>query len=66
MKVSFNFDGEILKLRLDVEDQNERAVARLMESYSVASVSVQHEPYCGYGSDAIKAVSIWLRKPEPV
>lgn len=63
MKVSFTFDGQCLKLRLDVEDKNERAMAALMESYTIADVSVQHEQYSGYCADAIKAVSIWLRKP---
>jgi hypothetical protein len=63
MKVSFTFDGQVLKLRLDVEDEMERAIARLMESYCMADISVQREQYCGYGVESIKTVSIWLRKP---
>ena len=65
MKVSFTFDGEILKLRLDVEDDMEKAMARLMESYNIASVSVQHEPYSGYTANSVNAISIHLRKPDP-
>ena len=63
MKSSFTFDGEILRLRLDVDDPMERAMARLMESYCIASVSVQYESYAGRGSEAIQAISIHLRKP---
>lgn len=63
MKASFTFDGQVLKLRLDVEDKNEKAMAALMESYCMADVSVQHERYAGYGAENIQSVSIWLRKP---
>lgn len=64
MKSSFTFDGQILRLRLDIEDPMERALARLMEAYSVADVSIQRESYAGYGEDSIRAISIHLRKPE--
>jgi hypothetical protein len=65
MKATFTFDGTVLRLRLEVEDPMERALARLMESYSAADVSVQYESYAGRGSEAIQAISIHLRKPEP-
>lgn len=64
MKSSFTFDGKILRLRLDVEDDTERAMARLMERLTVADVSVLHEQYSGYGTESIKAVSIHMRAPE--
>jgi hypothetical protein len=65
MKASFTFDGQVLRLRLDIEDPMERAMARLMEAYSVADISVQRPSYSGYGEDSINAISIHLRKPEP-
>ena len=64
MKTSFTFDGVTLRLRLDVEDDVERAMAALIGKLTVADVSIQHEAYSGYRDSAIKCVSIHLTAPE--
>lgn len=65
MKTSFTFDGEVLRLRLDVEDATEKAMAALIGKLTIADVSLQHDQYSSmYRTDDIKAISIHLRKPE--
>ena len=64
MKSSFEFDGKHLHLKLTTEDKQERAIAALMESYTLVNVHVHHERYSGYGENSIEAVTFTLSKPE--
>jgi len=63
MKPSFQFDGNILTLKLRVEDKQEQAIAALLELYSVSSVAVEYEQYRHGYSDGIKAINFLFRKP---
>ena len=63
MEASFTFDGKYLRLRLSVEGTQERALAELMDKFSVASVSVD---YGQYHTGSPRGVDIVLREPEPV
>lgn len=65
MKTSFDFNGNLLTLRLEVETKHERAVAELLEAYTIAVVQVERERDYGHYSDAkAKACVIVLRKPD--
>lgn len=63
MQVTFSFDGTHLRLRLSVEGKQERALADLMDKFSVASVRVDYGQYSG---STPQGVDILLREPEPV
>jgi hypothetical protein len=69
MKASFEFDGDRLHIRLSVEGETEVAIARLMETFSSASVSLDRGRYGDYGygwrEREPKAVDIILRRPPP-
>jgi len=65
VKTEFTFDGERLHIRMIVEDKYERAWAEMLESYNIASVTVDRERDYGYSpAAAAKAVNIVLRRPE--
>lgn len=64
MKSSFTFDGEVLRLRLDVEDSTEKSMAALIAKLTIADVSLEHEQYSSmYRTEDIKTIRIHLRKP---
>ena len=63
MKSSFTFDGTTLRLRLDVEDDTERAVAALLTELRQADVAVLYQEYGYQRTDNIKAISIHLTRP---
>lgn len=66
MKVEFNFDGERVHIRLRVEGKYETAMAELMESYNVATVTVGRGREYGYSAYHAPAteVNICLRRPQ--
>ena len=67
MKVRMIFDGNYLSLRMEVEDDCERAMTELMEAYNVASVAVTRKDRPQYESwnqeMPVTGLSIVLRKP---
>ena len=63
MKVTFDFDGEYLRLFLRTEDDAEKAVAKLMETYNIASVSLSYsDTYSGRNDYSLRGVDVVLRK----
>lgn len=64
MKSSFSFDGKRLILRLTVEDDTERAMAKLLDALTTVEVAVERPSYASYSDSTIDAVRFTMTKPE--